>query len=223
MTPNYKYATYCPEANAWFLPKPTLSALIEHCSKDDSRRKLQHVVFTDHSIGATDGHRLILLTQKGSDVYCPSRCHVVSRDVLIRARACIQKPHLERAVIRLEANRSVEVQRWRSGDKISGDKISAVKGEIMAELPTVLEVRVAEDGWGWTTELRKLVEDAEKPGGGRNKLNPAYFDAVMKTCKWVGFSAVEAFFGSGGAQPTVFEAGSRYHTLDLTMLVMGMV
>jgi hypothetical protein len=92
-------------------------------------------------------------------------------------------------------------------------------------LPGVEEASAKAPAWLWAGRLRELLEGASKSRGRGDLLNPALFDGVMKTCKWLGFGKIEVFFGNKKGQdgsPTVFQGRDRFIPFDLDMLVMGM-
>jgi hypothetical protein len=216
-TESYIDVTYHPETKSWIIPKQAASAIIEYCSTDKFRPELQHAVFTNHSIGATDGHRLLLLTQKGQRVRKLKKFHSVSRDILLRARACIREPRRERIVVKLDDKQLIKIVRWH------GSIVPTSGGEVVAMIPLVQAHHASEDKWAWAAKLRELVKASSKYAGSRENINPGYLTSVDKACRWLGFRCVEMSFGSGeDGVSTMFRAHSRHITCDLNILVMGM-
>lgn len=227
-SPDYQHSTINSAADGWLLVKKEIGVLLDFASKEGYRPEHEHIAFTDHSIMATDGHKLAMVTQKGRIVHQIASCIFVDRDVLLRAKRAMSAK-MERLFVPLQAGEPIRILRWKS----TGWKPTVDEGRphdtVLSFPPDQTKRRKTKDTWSWPARIRGLVEEQENPKGKCDYLNPDYFARTMAAFKAFGYKTVLTMMGKKKKKEdyssSVFHGhsgGFDVHPLDLTIVVMGM-
>ena len=222
--PDYQHSTINSAADGWLLVKKEIGVLLNFSAKKDYRPELEHIAFTDHSIMATDGHKIVMVTQKGRTVHQVDSCIVVDRDVLERAkRAMVTKK--ERLLVPLQAGGPIRILRWET---TTIDEVDA-HDTVLSFPPDRTKWIKTKNTWRWPSRIRGMVEDLENPKGRCDHLNPDYFAKTMAAFKAFGYATVLTMMGKRkqdeDCSGSVFHGCSGKfdpHPLELTIVVMGM-